>query len=162
MLQPAWSKHWRHIQQLCVASCPGPPCDIWWSSRHQLVGQVKRRVTKIRPKLVVSGTFGRFWNIDKCRSEVAGACRSTVVAVDYVGVDASATFGESRLNSDRIIWLFGRPDLFYEASDVISSRFVEASYPRKPREIWWSSLKHLLRNFTWSHLSRHFRRFFSL
>ena len=39
---------------------------------HQLVGQAKRRSTKIRPKVVGSG-FGRFANVDKCRLEVAAA-----------------------------------------------------------------------------------------
>ena len=35
------------------------------------------------------------------------------VALDYVGMDARATFGESGLNSGRIILLFGQPDPFY-------------------------------------------------
>ena len=35
------------------------------------------------------------------------------VAVDYVGMDVRVTFGESALNSGRIILLFGRPDPFY-------------------------------------------------
>ena len=58
------------------------------------MGQVKRRATKIRPKTVESGIFGRFPNFDKCRSEVAGDVVSGV-AIDHVGVDALATFGES-------------------------------------------------------------------
>ena len=39
---------------------------------HQLVRQVKRRVTKIRPKAAGDGIFGRFSNLDKYRPEVAG------------------------------------------------------------------------------------------
>ena len=35
------------------------------------------------------------------------------MAVDYVGMDERATFGESGLNTGRIILLFGRPDPFY-------------------------------------------------
>ena len=58
-----------------------------------------------------SGIFGRFPNFDKCHSEVAGDVISGV-AVEYVGMDVSATFSESGLNSGRIILLFGRPDPF--------------------------------------------------
>ena len=61
---------------------------------HQLVGQAKRHATKIRPKAVGSGIFGRFPNFDKCRSEVAGYVVSGVT-MDYVGRDVRATFGES-------------------------------------------------------------------
>jgi len=39
---------------------------------HQLVGEAKRRATKIRPKALRSGIFSHFPNFDKCRSEVAG------------------------------------------------------------------------------------------
>ena len=49
---------------------------------------------------------------DNCRSEVAGDVISGV-AVDYVGMDVRATFGESGLKNDGIIGLFGRPDPFY-------------------------------------------------
>ena len=69
---------------------------------HQLVGQAKRSATEIRPKSVASGIFGRVANCDKCRSEVAGDVLSSV-AVDYVTMDVHATFGESALNSGRII-----------------------------------------------------------
>ena len=48
------------------------------------------------------------------RSEVAGDVISGV-AVEYVVMDVRATFGESALNSGRIIWLFGRPDPFYSS-----------------------------------------------
>ena len=45
---------------------------------HQLVETAKRRALKIRPKAAKSGIFGRFANIDKCRSEVAGDVISSV------------------------------------------------------------------------------------
>ena len=64
--------------------------------------QAKRRATKIRPKTIGSGIFGRVPNLDKCRSEVADDVISGVT-VDYVGMDVRATFGESGLNSGRII-----------------------------------------------------------
>ena len=67
------------------------------------MGQAKRRATKIRPKAVGSGIFGRFPNFDKYRSEVVGDVISGV-AVNYVDTDARATLGESGLNSDRIIF----------------------------------------------------------
>ena len=73
-------------------------------------GKTKRH--KIRPKAIGSGTFGRFPNFDKCRSEVAG----DVIpggTVDYFGIDVRATFGASGLNICRIILLFGRLDPFY-------------------------------------------------
>ena len=44
--------------------------------------------------------------------EVAGDVISGV-AVDHVSMDVRATFGESGLNSGRIILLFGWPDPFY-------------------------------------------------
>ena len=59
-----------------------------------------------------SDIFGRFPNVDKCRSEEAGDVISGA-AVGHVGTDVSATFGESGLNSGRIILLFGRPDPLY-------------------------------------------------
>ena len=71
----------------------------------QLVGQAKRRTTKIRPKAVgsgESGIFGCFPNFDKCQSEVADDVMSGV-AVHYVGMDVRSTFGESGLNTGRII-----------------------------------------------------------
>ena len=48
---------------------------------HQLLGQAKRRATKIRPEAVKGGILGRFANFDKRRSEVAGDVISGV-AVD--------------------------------------------------------------------------------
>ena len=76
----------RHIQQICVVTCPGQPCEIWYSTRHQLEGQVKRRATKSGPKAVGSFIFGRFQNFYKCRSEVAGDVVSGV-ALDQVFTD---------------------------------------------------------------------------
>ena len=55
-----------------------------------------------KPKALGGGIFGRFLNIDKCRSEVAGDVISHV-ALDYFGMDVRATFGESGVNSDWII-----------------------------------------------------------
>ena len=69
---------------------------------YQLVGQEKRRNTKLRLKAVGSGIFDCFSNFDKCRPEVAGDIISDV-AVDYVHMDIHATFGGSKLNSGRII-----------------------------------------------------------
>ena len=45
-------------------------------------------------------------------SEVAADVISSV-AVDYIGTDVLAKFGDCRINSSRIIQLFGRPDPFY-------------------------------------------------
>ena len=67
-----------------------------------LVGLVKRRATRIRPKAVRSGIFCRFANFDTCRSEAAGDVIFGM-ALDSVGTDARTTFGESGLNIGRII-----------------------------------------------------------
>ena len=56
--------------------------------------------------------FRPFFELDKCRLEVAGDVISGV-AVDYVGMNVRASFGETGLNSGRIILIFGRPDPFY-------------------------------------------------
>ena len=70
---------------------------------HQLVGQAKRRATKIRPTTVGNGIFGSFSNFGKWRSEVAGDVISSI-AVDYVGTNVRATRGGgSGLNSSRNI-----------------------------------------------------------
>ena len=68
----------------------------------QLVWQVKRRATKIRPKAVGRSIFGRFPNFNKYRSEVTGDVISGV-AVDCVDVDVRVAFGESGLDTGRII-----------------------------------------------------------
>ena len=52
-----------------------------------------------------------FSNFDKCQSEAAGDV-ITGLAIDQVGKDVCATFGEFGLKSGRIIWLFGQPDRF--------------------------------------------------
>ena len=75
------------------------------------VGQAKRRTTKTRPKAVGAVIIGRFSNFDICRSEVAGDVISGV-AIDQVGLDVRAAFGESGSNSGRIIRLFRRLDPF--------------------------------------------------
>ena len=49
--------------------------------------------------------FGHFSNFDNCRSEVAGDVKSGA-ALDYVGMDVPDKFGDSRLNSGLIIWLY--------------------------------------------------------
>ena len=61
------------------------------------MGQAKRRTTKIRPKAVGSGIFGRFPNFDKCRSEVAGDIISSIIILSCSlgGVDVRAKLGES-------------------------------------------------------------------
>ena len=46
---------------------------------HQLVGQAKRRVTKIRSIAVGGGIFDPFSNFDNSRPEVAGVVISGVV-----------------------------------------------------------------------------------
>ena len=71
----------------------------------------------------------------------------TGVALVYVDVDVRAKFGNSRLNSGRIIRLFVCPDPFYallcsfylhfrvdreKTSDVISGRFVRPTVPDNP------------------------------
>ena len=72
---------------------------------------VKRRATKFRPKAVGGGIFSSFSNFDKCRPEIDGDVISRVV-VDHIGVDLRAKFGDSGLNSGRIIRLFSRPQPF--------------------------------------------------
>ena len=66
------------------------------------MGQAKRRTTKIQPKAIGGGIFVRVSNY----TEVAGEVISDA-AVDYFSMDVCATFGESGLNSGRIIRLFG-------------------------------------------------------
>ena len=59
-----------------------------------LLGNAKRRVTKIRSKSAgyVSAVF-----CDKCRPEVAGGVISGE-AVEYIGVDVRVKLGDSRSN----------------------------------------------------------------
>ena len=53
-----------------------------------------------------------FFNFDKCCPVAAGDVISGR-AVESVGMDVRAKFRDSRLNSDQIIQLFGRPDLYH-------------------------------------------------
>ena len=65
-------------------------------------------------KAVGCGIFRRFSNLDKCRPcrpEGGGDVISSV-ALDYVGTDAPTGFGDSQLNSGRIIRLFVGSDQF--------------------------------------------------
>ena len=52
-------------------------------------------------KAVGCGIFRRFSSLDKCRPEATGDVISGMV-LDYVGADVPASFGDNRLNSDRI------------------------------------------------------------
>ena len=67
---------------------------------HQLVGQAKRRATKIRPYTIGGSIFGRFSNFDICRPQEADNV-ITGVTEDYVGLDVGGKFDvdESSLNS---------------------------------------------------------------
>ena len=67
---------------------------------------------EIQPKAVGCSIFGCFSNFDNYRPEVDGDVVYSA-ALDYVGMDVAAKFGDSRSNGGRIIRLFGRPDLFY-------------------------------------------------
>ena len=62
-------------------------------------------------KAVGCGIFHSFSNLDKCRPEADSDVVSGV-ALDYVATDVHAGFGDSRLNSGRIIELFVRQDPF--------------------------------------------------
>ena len=53
-----------------------------------------------------------FSNYDNRSPEVAGDV-ITCAALDYVGMDVNGKFGDSRLNSGRIIRLFVRSDSLY-------------------------------------------------
>ena len=68
--------------------------------------QAKRRATKIRPKAVEAAFSAVYSNFEKSRPEEAGDVISGA-ALDYVGVDVHANFADSKLNSGRIIGLFG-------------------------------------------------------
>ena len=67
------------------------------------MGHAKRRPTKIRAKVVGGSLSAVFKVYDDVISSVA---------VDYVGKDVLAIFGEYGLNNGRIIRLFDRPDQF--------------------------------------------------
>ena len=74
--------------------------------------------------------FRPFSNLDKCRPEADGDVISGV-ALDYVGADVHAGFGDSSLNRGRIIRLFVRSDpfcaLFVQYLITFSSRRETAS-----------------------------------
>ena len=81
--------------------------------RPPIGGAGKRRITKIRRQAVAGGIFGCFFqtsiNADRkqlMRYHIQCSCR-----LGRHG--CRATFGESGLNSRRIIRLFDRPDPFY-------------------------------------------------
>ena len=85
-------------------------------------------------KAVGYGIFRRFSNIDKCGPEAAGDVISGM-ALDYVGTDVPASFGDSWLTSGKPIRLLVQPDTFVQYlitfcsrpeadGDVISSAFV--------------------------------------
>ena len=59
---------------------------------------------EILPQAVGGGIFNRFSNFDKCRPEVGDDAISGE-AVDMVSIGAHAKFGDSGLNSARIIRL---------------------------------------------------------
>ena len=61
--------------------------------------------------LMHSKPFRPFSNFDECRSEAAGDVISGMT-LDYVGTDVSASLGDCRLNSARIIQLFVRTQPF--------------------------------------------------
>ena len=65
------NKRWRFLLQKS-SSVVGSVCESAVLLEDQLVGQAKRCGTKIQPKAVGVGIFGRFSNFGKCRSEVAG------------------------------------------------------------------------------------------
>ena len=79
---------------------------------HQLVGQAKRRATKICPKRSKAAFSVAFSNFDKCPQEVAGDVIPGAALVD-VGMDVRVIFSDFRLNSGQVIRLFDRPDPFY-------------------------------------------------
>ena len=62
-------------------------------------------------KAVGCSIFGRFSNLDKYRPDAAGDVIYDT-ALDYVGTDVPAGFGDYSLNNGRIIRLFVRPDSF--------------------------------------------------
>ena len=68
------------------------------------LGQAKSHATKISPKTVRDGIFGRNLNSNNGRSEVASEVISGV-AVAYPSVDVSVKFHNSRLNMCWIIRL---------------------------------------------------------
>ena len=60
-----------------------------------MVGQAKRRATKLRPKTLGGGIFSPFSNVDNFRPEIFEDVQSGVV-VEPVGMKVSVKFGDSR------------------------------------------------------------------
>ena len=93
-----------------------------------LIRLVKFRDTRlnnsgeIQPKAIGCSIFFRFSNFDNCRSKIAGDLISGE-ALGYVSLDVRAKFGDSRLNSGRIIRRFRRPDPLYALFTVFSCIF---------------------------------------
>ena len=73
---------------------------------------MQHRIILNANKAVGCGIFSRFSNLDKLFRPEAGGDVISSVALDYVGTDVPAGFGDSRLNSGRIIRLFVQPDPF--------------------------------------------------
>ena len=67
----------------------------WW-------GRQNSAPLKFDPKPSEAAFWTVFSNFDKCQLEVAGNVISGV-AVELIGMDVRATFGESVLNNGRII-----------------------------------------------------------
>ena len=88
---------------------------------HQLVRHAKRHATKIRPKAVAGGIYGRFGNFDQCQSEVAGD------VISGVAVDVRATFGKSELNGGRIILLIASRIRFTHHSCAVFSWILQTT-----------------------------------
>ena len=82
---------------------------------------------EIQPKDVGGGICGRFSNFNKLRPEVAGDVISNF-AVDSTNLDVLVKFGDSTLNSSRII---GLCCLMHFSSDIISGNFGMPIVPDK-------------------------------
>ena len=122
------------------------------------MGQAKRRTTKFDPKLT-EAAFSRLFccrvsNIGKRRSEVVDDVISAV-AVDWVGVDVPVKFGDSMLNSDRIMRLFvgrtsfsdfcavdlwGQSSLISVRTFVILAYTVQEKFNPKPSNVIFSAV----------------------
>ena len=76
------------------------------------MGQAKCRSAKIGLKAIRGDIFVHFSNFDICWREVADDAL-TSMAVEYIGIDDHEKFGDSALNSGRIITLLICPDPFY-------------------------------------------------
>ena len=81
---------------------------MWLTIPHKCVQSCDRclnrceDVKKFNPKSSEAAFSAVFSNIDNCRPQIASDVISGV-SLGYVGVDVRAKFGDSRLNSGRII-----------------------------------------------------------